>query len=186
MSQPTVPANRLLVLCDHDGTSLGTQDILEAHADGGQLHKAFSVFVFRKNGAELLLQRRSRQKPLFPLLWANTCCSHPAPTDLDITSAAEMRLREECGFRVPLTEAGSFVYRAEDVKSGATEHEFDTVLVGLAPEDVVVRPNPDEIEDWEWVDVSTLTDDLLQRPERYAPWLSLALPLATAQHRNAD
>ena len=174
-----------VVLCDNDGTFQGTAEILRAHAAGGLLHKAFSVFVFRKNGAELLVQQRSQRKALFPLLWANTCCSHPSATDDDIASAAAVRLQEECGFDVPLTAMGSFVYRADDVESGGTEHEFDTVLVGHAPTDVVVQPNPAEINDWRWVGVAALVDDLHQRPERYAPWLSEGLRLASTHDRPA-
>jgi len=40
------------------------------------LHRAFSVFLFTGNG-ELVLQKRSSDKILFPDRWTNTCCSHP-------------------------------------------------------------------------------------------------------------
>ena len=43
---------------------------------GGALHRAFSVFLFNTKG-ELLLQKRSADKILFPNRWTNTCCSHP-------------------------------------------------------------------------------------------------------------
>ena len=38
--------------------------------------RAFSVFLFDE-GWNLLLQKRCHEKILFPLHWANTCCSHP-------------------------------------------------------------------------------------------------------------
>jgi isopentenyl-diphosphate delta-isomerase len=75
---------------------------------------------------------------------------------------------------------GSFVYRAEDLKSGGTEHEFDSVMVGHARDDVVVKPHPAEIDDWQWIEVSMLKDDLSLRPRRYAPWLEEGLRLAIA------
>ncbi|KAF7683597.1 Isopentenyl-diphosphate Delta-isomerase 1 [Astathelohania contejeani] len=40
------------------------------------LHRAFSVFAFDKNN-RLLIQKRAKEKRVFPGLWANTCCSHP-------------------------------------------------------------------------------------------------------------
>jgi hypothetical protein len=40
------------------------------------LHRAFSVFLFTGKG-ELVLQKRSSDKILFPDRWTNTCCSHP-------------------------------------------------------------------------------------------------------------
>ena len=46
------------------------------------LHRAFSVFLLKRSspssdGFELLMQQRSAEKLTFPLLWANSCCSHP-------------------------------------------------------------------------------------------------------------
>lgn len=42
----------------------------------GILHRAFSVFLFNKDG-KLLLQKRASDKITFPSVWTNTCCSHP-------------------------------------------------------------------------------------------------------------
>lgn len=50
---------------------------------GKALHRAFSVFVFNAAG-ELLLQKRSDDKILFPQRWTNTCCSHPLYNDLEM------------------------------------------------------------------------------------------------------
>lgn len=48
------------------------------------LHRAFSLFLLRRINSnepepefELLMQQRSSQKITFPLMWANSCCSHP-------------------------------------------------------------------------------------------------------------
>ena len=42
----------------------------------GQLHRAFSVFLFDTQN-RLLLQQRASSKVTFPSVWTNTCCSHP-------------------------------------------------------------------------------------------------------------
>jgi isopentenyl-diphosphate Delta-isomerase len=42
----------------------------------GLLHRAFSVFIFTKDG-KLLLQQRAAEKITFPEHFTNTCCSHP-------------------------------------------------------------------------------------------------------------
>lgn len=44
--------------------------------DTGMLHRAFSVFLFDRQG-RLLLQQRADDKITFPSYWTNTCCSHP-------------------------------------------------------------------------------------------------------------
>lgn len=150
----------------------------EVHDGMGMLHKAFSVFVFRHDGAELLIQLRSRHKMLFPLRWANTCCSHPAPSDTDLPQAGMRRLREELGFTVALREAGAFVYRAQDLDARRSEYEHDTVLIGHLRDSVEPRPDPAEVVEWKWVETATLRRDMREQPEKYAPWLAAALALA--------
>ena len=164
---------KTVLLVDKHGNPQGTAGLLEAHSGKGQLHRAFSVFVFRKDGDKLLLQQRSEKKPLFPLLWANTCCSHPSE-DGGIAAIAEQRLQEEMGFTCPLQEKGSFVYRAEDPGRG-TEHEHDTILIGNMEDEMTITPDPDEVADWRWVSLTDLQDELDAEPEKFAPWFSIAL-----------
>ncbi|MEZ4271756.1 MAG: isopentenyl-diphosphate delta-isomerase [Myxococcota bacterium] len=63
------------------------------HDGEGLLHRAFSVFLFNGMG-ELMLQQRSAQKRLWPMFWANSCCSHPRRGE-DIDAAAKRRMCEE-------------------------------------------------------------------------------------------
>ena len=71
------PSARHVILCDAAGRPSGSADILAAHTGAGQLHLAFSVYVFSPDRRRLLVQQRSAEKMLWPLVWANTCCSHP-------------------------------------------------------------------------------------------------------------
>ena len=66
-----------VILVDEFDNSIGTMEKLEAHQKG-VLHRAFSIFLFNKQG-ELLIQRRSLIKYHSAGLWTNTCCSHPRP-----------------------------------------------------------------------------------------------------------
>lgn len=178
MNNPPNRSRKNVVVCDPDGRAVGVADVLDAHRGTGILHKAFSIFVFRKAGAEVLVQQRSSYKELFPLRWGNACCSHPAPTDELLGEAAQKRLREELGFSIPLREAGSFVYRAKDPGGDLSEYEHDTVLVGEANHDVTIAPNPAEIADWRWMEVAELQRDLHENTHLYAPWLSAAFRIA--------
>lgn len=162
-----------VILCDEDGNATGTCEIVAAHVGEGMLHRAFSVFVFRNGGEELLLQRRSAKKMLFPLHWANSCCSHPRE-GMDLLPCAERRLQEEMGFTCPLTAGPSFVYRAADPEGGGTEHEYDTVLSGDVS-DVTVVPNPEEVESYRWIRIEDLIKELDDEPEKFAPWFPMAL-----------
>ncbi len=164
-----------VLLCTDDGTISGSADRAEAHAGKGKLHRAFSVFVFRRNGTELLIQRRSDKKTLFPLLWTNTCCSHLRDGE-EAASAGEQRLAEELGVRCPLTEGSSFVYRAEDGTRGS-EYEFDTILTGDLMQDQEVKADPNEVADWKWVTLTKLGDDIAVNPKQFAPWFLLGLAM---------
>ncbi|MCR6639083.1 MAG: NUDIX domain-containing protein [Sporocytophaga sp.] len=72
---------------------------MEAHQKG-ELHRAFSVFIFN-SANELLLQKRATSKYHSGGLWTNTCCSHPAH-GASIFEEAEKRLFEEMGFSTKL------------------------------------------------------------------------------------
>jgi isopentenyl-diphosphate delta-isomerase len=183
---------RRVVLCDEKGNPVRSASLLEAHRGDGLLHRAFSVFVFRNAASDLLIQRRSDGKALFPLRWGNTCCSHPGPGDDSLIEAAQRRLGEELGFSVELGEAGAFVYRAEDPRGGWSEYEHDTVIVGSIEGAVSIRADPQEIGDWRWIAVADLERGLRDHAAEYVPWLpqalriALASPLAASPRRKGD
>lgn len=158
-----------------DGTPLREIDILEAHRSPGILHRAFSVFVFTPDGKELMIQKRFSGKPTFGGQWGNTCCSHQFAGEGD-REAGMRRLQEEMGFVVELRKGPVFTYQAEDPRgNGMAEHEHDTMLIGSAGKDIVVTMNPQEAEDWKWVELSELRRDVSAHPEKYVPWLHIAL-----------
>lgn len=118
---------------------------------------------------------------LFPLFWANTCCSHPRPGEV-LPYAAERRLSEEIGFTCPLRECGSFVYRAQDSEGRGAEYEHDIVLTGSMRQEIELRPDPREVADWRWISISGLRKELEMFPQLYAPWLAQSLAIALQEH----
>lgn len=165
-------ATEQVILVDKYDNPIGTAEKLKAHQEN-LCHRAFSVFIFRKTPQlEVLLQQRAQHKYHSPLLWTNTCCSHPRPGE-DIIKAGERRLREEMGITTALRSLGSFHYIAH-FDNGLSENEIDHVLVGWgAEEDITV--NPHEVSAYRWVTVEKLQDELLAHPKQFTPWLSKAL-----------
>ena len=105
---------------DHMGRACGVRTVEEVHRRPGHLHRAFSVILIDQTG-RILLQRRSAAKTRFASLWANACCGHPAPGQ-SVAASANRRLREELGLPpITLTEAGVYVYYAEDLITGRDE-----------------------------------------------------------------
>ena len=162
-----------LILIDEQNRAIGTISREEAHSSPGILHRAFSVYVFRKIGTEILVQRRSASK-LSGGLWANTCCSHPREGE-EIMEVAPRRLQEELGFTCALTPVGDFIYQAEDPHGKGAEHEHVTIFRGDLDRDVAVTPNPDEVGEWKWVSVDELRSDMEKNPDLYAPWFHIGL-----------
>ncbi|GMP67966.1 hypothetical protein CsSME_00027750 [Camellia sinensis var. sinensis] len=154
------------------------------------LHRAFSVFLFNSK-YELLLQQRSATKVTFPLVWTNTCCSHPLYREselieenaLGVRNAAQRKLLDELGIPaedVPVdkfTPLGRMLYKApSDGKWG--EHELDYLL--FIVRDVNVHPNPDEVADIKYVNRDQLKE-LLRKTDageeglKLSPWFRLVV-----------
>ncbi len=170
-------ATEYVVLVDDEDKQTGIAEKLEAHQKN-LLHRAFSVFIFRQQieQLELLLQQRALHKYHSPGLWTNTCCSHPRP-DEDIVNAGERRLREELGLNIALKKVGKFCYNAH-FANGLSEHELDHVLIGEIAVDAEVKPNPEEVEDYRWISVTDLQQELQLHPDHFTPWLLPALEIA--------
>ncbi len=156
-----------VILVDEHDQQIGTMEKLEAHLTGN-LHRAFSVFIFNSN-KELLLQQRALHKYHSAGLWANTCCSHPKPGEETI-DAANRRLQEEMGMKCSLSYGFSFTYK-EEFSNQLTEHEFDHVYFGTTDE--LPLPNPDEVANFKYCSLEALEEDLQKNPDQYSAWLKI-------------
>lgn len=161
-----------VILVDEFDNPIGTAEKMQAHQDN-LCHRAFSVFIFRKNSLnEILLQQRAKHKYHSPLLWTNTCCSHPRPGE-DIIAAGQRRLKEEMGIEVSLTSRGSFHYIAH-FNNGLIENEIDHVLTGTYEGDSIPF-NSEEVAAWRWISLTDLQKEIKLNPNQFTPWLPKAL-----------
>lgn len=163
-----------VVVVDEHDLPVGVAGKLEAHRGAGILHRAVSACLFDEQG-RVVLQRRAMRKYHFAGRWSNTCCTHPRPGERPETAIVR-RLREELGVTPDgLRSAGSFTYRAVDLRSGYVEHELDHVFTGTVVDEP--RPHPDEVMDWRVVDRDrvAVTD---WGAGIYTPWLADVLRVA--------
>lgn len=156
-----------VILVDEQDNPIGLMPKIEAH-ERALLHRAFSVFVFNENG-DLLLQQRAASKYHSPLLWTNTCCSHPRDGESNI-EAGKRRLQEEMGFSCDLEEVFWFIYKAP-FDNGLTEHELDHVLIGQFNGEPVINKN--EVALYKWMSLSEIKKDIELHPENYTAWFKI-------------
>jgi diphosphomevalonate decarboxylase len=168
--------NEKLILVDSQDHKIGEMEKMKAHKLA-RMHRAFSVFIFRQIGEkiELLIQQRNLDKYHSGGLWTNTCCSHPHPGEKVIT-AAKRRLKDEMGLQIKLELIGKFHYIAH-FDNGITENEIDHVFVGIYNEEKI-EVNPDEVNNFRWIDIPTLKQQIKAHPKKFTPWFNQALELA--------
>ncbi|OXT10024.1 isopentenyl-diphosphate delta-isomerase, partial [Rothia sp. Olga] len=84
------------MVLDYNDNVVGTATKKTCHLltniERGLLHRAFSCFIFDDKG-KLLLQKRAAEKITFPMLWTNTCCSHPLSIDDEIGDVLNTNLQ---------------------------------------------------------------------------------------------
>jgi isopentenyl-diphosphate delta-isomerase len=85
-----------------------------------------------------------------------------------VVDAATRRLADELGITgVRLTEKAPYRYRFAD-KNGIVENEICPIVTGTF--DGEPSPNPDEVDEWQWMDWKTFLSEVDLNPEIYSPW----------------
>ena len=158
-----------VVLVDEDDNQIGLMPKMEAHLKG-KLHRAFSIIIFNSD-RKILLQKRASTKYHTPNLWSNTCCSHQREGE-DNINAGKRRLNEEMGFVANLYNFSSFIYRVE-FSNGLIEHENDHIMLGVF--DGAPKPNQNKVDEWKWIDIDILVEDMHINPDQYTAWFMIIM-----------
>ncbi|MEZ4599372.1 MAG: isopentenyl-diphosphate Delta-isomerase [Syntrophotaleaceae bacterium] len=166
-----------LILVDADGGVIGFDSKDSCHQGMGKLHLAFSILIFTTDG-QLLLQKRSSQKMLWPLYWSNSVCSHPRKGE-DIEEAASRRIKEELGICCHVHYLYTFKYHASYFDIGS-ESEICSVFFGIY--DGPVFPEKLEVEQTKYVHFDCLADEIEKSPDSFTPWFKMEWDLILRQH----
>lgn len=151
---------------------------------GVALHRAFSVCLFNSEG-KLLLQQRSAAKITFPLMWTNTCCSHPLAIDgeteeaehIGVKRAAIRKLEHELGIplgAINIDELHFLTRILYNHKSGGTqwgEHEVDHIL--FIQKDVPHQMNLNEVGSTKYVTPDELKQMFTEKDCPITPWFQM-------------
>lgn len=202
MTQDDMMIKDECIMVDEKDKIIGHGNKLQVHTFGeekprGDLHRAFSVFLFNDEG-KLLLQQRAADKITFPGVWTNTCCSHPlygfTPSEVDddesiasgkctgAKNAAVRKLEHELGISSKQCKAKDFKfltrlhYWAADVvthgpESPWGEHEVDYIL--FAKRNFRLKPNPEEVSDIKYVTLPELQAMMRDPDLLWSPWFRI-------------
>ena len=171
--------SELLIRVDEQDNEVGVLSKGRCHDGEGMLHRAFSVFLYSGDG-QLLIQQRAADKRLWPLYWANSCCSHPRAGET-MAEATERRIFEELGVRAPLHFIYKFQYQARFGDAGS-EHELCWVYVGRA-ESFQLQPNPSELAAWQYRDPEEVDRMMTDEQALIAPWFRLEWQALRGRYR---
>lgn len=160
--------NEMLILVDADDKEIGKLGKDACHDGDGVLHRAFSLFLFNEQG-ELLLQRRSEGKRLWPKYWSNTCCSHPRYGE-SMETATARRLVQELNTAAALEFVYKFEYQARFADEGS-ENELCWVYLGRLGQEA--SANDAEVAELRFVSALELNREIDTVPERFTPWFKM-------------
>jgi isopentenyl-diphosphate delta-isomerase len=160
--------DEMLIVVDENDNIIDYKSKVECHQGDGILHRAFSIFIFDNNG-QIVMQKRSDQKLLWPLFWSNSCCSHPRKGE-SLETATHRRLEEELGFDTDLIYLYTFQYQA-NFKNIGSENELCAVYIGKS--NAPIHVNENEIAEWRYIIPDKLTQEVNENPESFTPWFKM-------------
>ena len=188
--------NDELILVDENDNNIGSISKLNGHLISNKNknpHRAFSIFLFDSKN-RLLIQKRAEKKITFPLLWTNTCCSHPLNIESQntpdkIINALVQRIDYELGIK---TENNIYklidkiLYRAPSNEL-YEEFEIDYLFMAQLPGDSEdanyiygeknLRKiiNKDEVDDIKFDTIENILNEIKLHPEQYTPWFKILI-----------
>ena len=159
-----------VVLLSPEGTPIGRAPKAAVHGADTPFHLAFSCHLRDAEG-RILVTRRALGKRSWPGVWTNSFCGHPEPGEA-VADAVRRHARVELGAQLDHLELELplFRYRATD-PSGVVENELCPVYTAVLASEL--RPDPDEVMEFQWVEPSDLSAASRLTPWAFSPWLVL-------------
>jgi isopentenyl-diphosphate delta-isomerase len=157
----------LVVLLDENLREVGTAPKLPTHHGNTPLHKGFSCYIFSDQG-EFLLTQRALSKKVWPGVWTNSVCGHPAPGE-SVEAAIVRRAQYELGMTVRALRVVLPDYRYKTPPfNGIIENEFCPVYVARL--DRASTVNPAEVEAIKWLRWPDFLANVAADPDQYSYW----------------
>jgi isopentenyl-diphosphate delta-isomerase len=159
-----------IIFVDENGIPTGeTGPKLESHNANTKRHLAFSCYIFRPSDNKFLVTQRALSKKVWPGVWTNSVCGHPAPGEA-IEDAIRRRAQFELGIEVleNISCVLAQYHYTTPPYNGIIENEFCPVYVAYVSADI--KPNPDEVEAYQWLDWAEYVQMLSDETSNMSYW----------------
>lgn len=159
-----------IVFVDEQGQPTGQiGPKLESHTARTQRHLGFSCYIFRRVDNKLLVTQRALSKKVWPGVWTNSVCGHPAPDEtfeaaIRRRAAYELGIHDIQNLRCVLP---AYKYTTPPYK-GIIENEFCPVYIAFTDDEPQL--NPDEVEAYKWLAWSDYAHLLTTEPQAISYW----------------
>lgn len=155
----------LVILVDDNDQEIGTALKATVHTHNTPLHRAFSVYIFRRDG-KVLVQQRKKEKITWGGFWSNSCCGHPGKNE-DRRDTVVRRSFQELDVQLENVEQiEPYRYRFEH--NGIVENEICPIFAATTEDEV--KPDPKEIEGFKWLTWQEFLSDMRANENSYSPW----------------
>ncbi len=159
-----------IVFVDEAGTPTGkTGPKLVSHTADTPLHLAFSCYIFRASDGNFLVTQRALSKKVWPGVWTNSVCGHPAPGE-----TMEDAIRRRAAYEVGINDLRDITIVLPNYRyitppyNGIIENEFCPVFIAFTNDEPA--PNPDEVESYAWMPWPEYVDMLAGQPDKMSYW----------------
>jgi isopentenyl-diphosphate delta-isomerase len=155
-----------IVTVDENDNELGIEEKHKCHDGDGILHRAFTLMIKNSKG-EYLITKRSDKKRLWPGIWDNSISSHVWKGE-SYEDAAKRRLPDELGVTADNVKFLFKIRYQTAYKNEGSENEIDAFLIAEGIDEI--KPNEDEISEYEFLSYEDLKQDVEKNSEKYSPW----------------
>lgn len=183
-----------LILVDANDKVIGYGEKFLTHKKG-EMHRAFSLFIYSAKERKFFLQKRSIEKYHSGVKWSNSCCSHPYKNETwyeslqrcvsdELNTELVLSKKINCQSNMSpqfiderLFFAGAFLYFSKYEE--LSEHEFDYVFIYTVDSNIPdVNFNSSEISEIKWLTLKEIDELLLKHKEEFTSWFPKAYSLA--------
>jgi isopentenyl-diphosphate Delta-isomerase len=131
----------------------------------GLYHQTIHIIITDEAG-NILLQKRSPQKNLYPNRWTNAVSGHVDEGETYEMSASR-ELSEEIGISTPLKYLGKFVFHHQG--DGKIINQFNGVFRGEISHDTPLVLAPEEVSETRWFTHDELASKIAGTPDNLTP-----------------